>query len=118
MGSAFEDGLTETSYRRVRSVLLDLANLLANLEVDLFCRQGTSDKLRAQVSRIDDFMKIQRSVDSGTVMGLTPWANQPTHPLASPGLHAHHQLELSQDSPQIHFPPSLFESWNWAFDFN
>ncbi|KAI4742249.1 hypothetical protein E4T50_07323 [Aureobasidium sp. EXF-12298] len=118
MGSAFEDGLTETSYRRVRSVLLDLANLLANLEVDLFCRQGTSDKLRAQVSRIDDFMKIQRSVDSGTVMGLTPWANQPTHPLASPGLHAHHQLELSHDSPQIHFPPSLFENWNWAFDFN
>jgi len=119
MGSVFENGLTETSYRRVRSVLLDLANLLANLEVDLFCRQGTSDKLRAQVSRIDEFMKIQRSVDaSGPVVGLTPWVHQQSHALASPGLHAHHQLELPQDSPQIHFPPELFTDWEYAFDFN
>jgi hypothetical protein len=117
MGSAFENGLTETSYRRVRSVLLDLANLLANLEVDLFCRQGTSDKLRAQVSRIDGFMKIQRSVDSGDVEGLTPWVHQPNHMLASPGLHAHHQLELHQDSPQIHFPAELFDDFSWNLDF-
>lgn len=118
MGSAFENGLTETSYRRVRSVLLDLANLLANLEVDLFCRQGTSDKLRAQVSRIDGFMKIQRSVDSGNAGGLTPWVHQPNHMLASPGLHTHHQqLELHQDSPQIHFPAELFDDFSWNLDF-
>jgi len=118
MGSVFEEGLTESSYRRVRSVLLDLANLLANLEVDLYCRAGTSDKLRAQVSRIDEFMKIQRSVDSGAVVGLTPWTHPPSHELTSPGLHAHRQLELAQDSPQIHFPPSLFEDFDWEFNFN
>jgi hypothetical protein len=120
MASAFENGLTESSYRRVRSVLLDLANLLANLEIDLYCRAGTSDKLRAQVARIDEFMKIQRSVDaSGAVVGgLTPWAHQPNHELMSPSLHAHRQLELAHDSPQIHFPPSLFEDWSWNFAFD
>ncbi|CAD0086507.1 unnamed protein product [Aureobasidium vineae] len=119
MGSAFENGLTESSYRRVRSVLLDLANLLANLEVDLYCPAGTSDKLRAQVSRIDEFMKIQRSVDANSaVAGLTPWTHQASHELASPGLHVQQQIAISEDSPQIHFPAELFENWSWAFDFN
>ncbi|KAI5204999.1 hypothetical protein E4T38_04559 [Aureobasidium subglaciale] len=118
MGSAFENGLTESSYRRVRSVLLDLANLLANLEVDLYCAAGTSDKLRAQVSRIDEFMKIQRSVDaSGTVGGLSPWARS-SNELASPSLHNPQHLAVSEDSPQIYFPAELFENWSWAFDFN
>lgn len=119
MGSAFESGLTESSYRRVRSVLLDLANLLANLEVDLYCAAGTSDKLRTQVSRIDEFMKIQRSVDAGgTTGGLTPWTHQNEHGLLSPGLSAQQQLAMSENSPQIHFPAELFENWSWAFDFN
>ncbi|KAH0072777.1 hypothetical protein KCU60_g17014, partial [Aureobasidium melanogenum] len=124
MGSAFENGLTESSYRRVRSVLLELANLLANLEVDLYCAAGTSDKLRAQVSRIDEFMKIQRSVDasgSSSASGLTPWTTHASDPeLLSPGgLHAQQQLAtMSGNSPQIHFPAELFENWSWAFDFN
>ncbi|KAK6008324.1 hypothetical protein QM012_000227 [Aureobasidium pullulans] len=119
MGSAFENGLTESSYRRVRSVLLDLANLLANLEVDLYCAAGTSDKLRTQVSRIDEFMKIQRSVDaSGTAGGLTPWTHHSENGLLSPGLHTQQHLAMSENSPQIHFPAELFENWSWAFDFN
>ncbi|KAG9885913.1 hypothetical protein KCU94_g17430, partial [Aureobasidium melanogenum] len=123
MGSAFENGLTESSYRRVRSVLLDLANLLANLEVDMYCAAGTSDKLRAQVSRIDEFMKIQRSVDvsGSSAGGLTPWTTHASNPeLLSPGgLHpAQQQLAMSENSPQIHFPAELFENWSWAFDFN
>lgn len=60
LGAAFEDGLSETTYGNIRAVLLALANLLANLEVDLFCPSGASDKLRAQVSRIDAFMNTQR----------------------------------------------------------
>jgi len=116
LGSVFEHGLTESSYRRVRSVLLDLANLLANLEVDLYCKAGTSDKLRAQVSRIDEFMRIQRSVDAGgDLTGLSSWT--PAGNDFSPSLQAQ-QLTISEDSPQIHFPAELFENWSWAFDFN
>ncbi|THX73907.1 hypothetical protein D6C79_02143 [Aureobasidium pullulans] len=120
MGSAFENGLTESSYRRVRSVLLDLANLLANLEVGLYCAAGTSDKLRTQVSRIDEFMKIQRSVDAER---LSPWATTQVHgnAFASPNVSAEQeqqQLMTSEESPQIHFPAELFENWSWAFDFN
>jgi hypothetical protein len=48
---------------------------------------------------------------------LTPWVHQPNHMLASPGLHTHHQLELHQDSPQIHFPAELFDDFSWNLDF-
>lgn len=117
LGSVFEHGLTESSYRRVRSVLLDLANLLANLEVDLYCKAGTSDKLRAQVSRIDEFMRVQRSVDAaGDLTGLSPWT--PTTQAFSPSVQAQQQLAMHEDSPHIHFPAELFENWSWAFDFN
>ena len=117
LGSVFENGLTDSSYKRVRLVLLDLANLLANLEVDLYCKAGTSDSLRAQVSRIDEFMKVQRSDNvTGVTESMSPWApNGHTLPPQHP---RRHHLAAHEDSPQIQFPPELFENWSWSFDHN
>lgn len=111
LGSAFENGLSESSYRRVRSVLLDLANLLANLELDLYCPAGTSDKLRAQVSRVDEFMSHQRLRDATSAV----WS-QNNQPPASSTLAG--DLATTEDSPPIQFPAELFEDWSWALDFN
>lgn len=124
LGSALENGLTESSYRRVRSVLLDLANLLANLEVDLYCPAGTSNKLRTQVSRIDEYMNIQRSVDATVAeaecVPAAAWTQSGTlHQFPTPNVaETQGQLVLSEESPEIHFPAELFEDWSWEFDFN
>ncbi|KAJ9479273.1 Zn(2)-C6 fungal-type domain-containing protein [Pseudozyma hubeiensis] len=108
MGSTFEEGLTESSYDRVRSVLIDLAHLLADLEVHLFAKAGTSDKLRCQVARIDAFMHVQRSMHTT-------------------GPQAEHSLDFSRAARSmdfmngdkmlpIHFPADLFDDWDWIFD--
>ena len=118
MGSAFEDGLTESSYQRVRTVLMDLANLLANLEVGLFAKAGTSDKLRGQVSRIDEFMEVQRSMDAvdkalGTVAQQGDQSPSLDHPSGSA---RSARLLDEESSPQIYFPADLFEDWPWIFE--
>lgn len=107
MGSAFEDGLTESSYQRVRSVLIDLANLLANLEVHLFAKAGTSDKLRGQVARIDQFMQVQRSMEGTVAQG-----DQSVDPS---GTATSANFTHDDQSPQINFPPDLFQDWDWTF---
>lgn len=111
LGAAFQDGMTESAYTLIRSVLLDLATLLANLEVDLLCPSGTSEKLRLQVSRIDDYMTTQR-IQLGT-------NNRDRTGNALPQSPRHQSGDISltmDDSPQYHFPPELFEDWSWAFD--
>ena len=120
LGAAFEDGMTKTKYHSVRSVLLDLAKLLADLEVHLFCPSGTSKKLYTQVSRIDQFInaepqsQLHQSVQ-GTNMRQIGLDNTE---LAQ--LHDQVSYNMSGEadaSPQYHFPPDLLEDWTWALDF-
>lgn len=108
MGSAFEEGLTESSYQRVRSVLIDLAHLLANLETHLFAKAGTSDKLRGQVARIDAFMHVQRSMERT--------GPQAEHSLDSSRAAMSIDFMNGDEMPQIHFPADLFDDWDWIFD--
>ncbi|PVH98169.1 hypothetical protein DM02DRAFT_531666 [Periconia macrospinosa] len=111
LGSAFENGLSESSYQTVRSVLLDLANLLATLEVDMYCAAGTSDKLRTQVSRIDEFMSVHRSKEADKVA----WTQGQSEQLAaSPTVNTDGGFTIDENSPQIQFPAELFEDWSWA----
>lgn len=123
LGAAFEDGLSEKSYRLIRVVLLDLADLIANLEVDLFCPPGTSDKLRTQVSRIDEYMATQRSwmmaqlhgerIDHGGRHGSATSGNMPDQQQQQNRMQT---FGASDASPQYHFPPELFEDWSWALN--
>lgn len=123
LGAAFQDGLSETSYNLIRSVLLDLANLLANLEVDLFCPSGTSEKLRTQVSRIDEYMHTQRlwlmtHFDNGQAVGTFTHAEDGTLPEVTTSARTQlSPLIAAEESPQFRFPPELFEDWSWAFNF-
>lgn len=119
LGAAFEQGMTESSYRRVRSVLLDLADLLATLEVDLYCPSETSHKLRTQVSRIDQFMSAQPV--SNSLEGYTPHNHRLStsrNNLTASQPQAINQSATTEKSPQYWFPPELFEDWSWALDLN
>lgn len=113
LGATFEDGMTESAYILIRSVLLDLANLLANLEADMFCPSGTSEKLRSQVSRIDQYM--------GTQCARENWLdyareNSLDMPSRSPLLQSQTQSTAMPDSLEYHFPPELFHDWSWAIN--
>jgi hypothetical protein len=60
LGSVFEEPLSEPDYNRVRSVMLSMAQLLANLE-GMHSSASASERLRAQVARIDEYMASQRN---------------------------------------------------------
>ncbi len=77
-------------------MLIDLAHLLANLEVHLFAKAGTSDKLRGQVARIDAFMHVQRSMER-----TGPQAEQS---LDSSRAAMSIDFINGDEMPQIHFP--------------
>ncbi|KAK4552050.1 hypothetical protein LTR86_010727 [Recurvomyces mirabilis] len=120
LGAAFEDGMTRATYHSVRSVLLDLAKLLADLEVYLFCPPGASKKLHTQVSRIDQFMNAElqlhtsRPVDVAIEGQAGPAARGPA---ISAGQALLPVPTADYSSPQYHFPPELLEDWTWALDF-
>lgn len=125
LGSAFEDGLSKTSYQMVRAVLLSLANLLANFEIDLCCPSGTADKLRSQVSRMDEYMSrqygypqpVRSSVHSDTQLGVED--RVPTNTLYEATLTSpptDQSLFYTGESPHVFFPDELFKDWSWTFD--
>ncbi|KAH7303206.1 fungal-specific transcription factor domain-containing protein [Stachybotrys elegans] len=66
LGSVFEEPLSEADYTRVRSIMLSMAQLVENLEV-INQSESASQKLRTQISRIDEYMDSQRG--DNTFMG-------------------------------------------------
>lgn len=110
LGATFAQGMTESSYHRVRSVLLELAELLVNLEQGLLFTSGTSEKLRSLVAKIDHFMANQRTT---TLPSLTMADQNGTITDAEIA-----EMDLGMgDSPEFSFPSDLFNDWPWALDF-
>jgi hypothetical protein len=126
LGSVMEGSLSEASYKRVRTLLLEMADLLHRLESGLRRSTGTSERLRAQVSRIDEYMASKRSAST-----LPPQPQPPAAPhtgivkedLVSP-LYPQPNLAPIQtpmtgmDDPiaQFQLPPELLNDWPWPFD--
>ncbi|KAK4495993.1 hypothetical protein PRZ48_013261 [Zasmidium cellare] len=116
-GAAFGSRMSTTLYHSVRSVLLDLAAFLADLEKKLCCPTDASKKLESQVVRIDRFIHEQRQALGGP-------SNPPLTLLAPGDLEnsemgtvALHEGDMDQQSLDISFPPELFEDWDWTFSF-
>ncbi|KAF2482179.1 hypothetical protein BDY17DRAFT_179213 [Neohortaea acidophila] len=112
-GAAFGSGMSAALYHSVRAVLLDLTAFLADLEKKLCFPTDASKKVESQVVRIDRFIHEQRQLLNEPskrplrVDGNDAYSNS----LALPGMNLEHQ------SPEINFPPELFEDWDWAFTF-
>jgi hypothetical protein len=75
LGSVFEEPLTEADSDCVRSVMLAMAQLLSNLE-GIHSSASPSERLRAQVARIDEYMALQRNATSGQQQDLLPPVQQ------------------------------------------
>ncbi|QDS74060.1 hypothetical protein FKW77_009334 [Venturia effusa] len=111
LGSTFEGGLPESSYRKIRSVLLSMIKLLADLEVGLSCTAGASTRIQALVDRIDGFIS-SRQQDMYTSQSHHDNSADPcpARPSATPPY-------LTGGSPLFLLPTELLDDWSWAFDF-
>ena len=85
LASVMEGLLCEESYRRVRSLLVSMADLLEGLESGLQPTAGASRDLRKQIDKIDSYMEARRRL---------------MHSLSQPEQHPNSHVEQQQ-----HFVP-------------
>ena len=127
LGSVFEEPMSELEYLQVRSILLAMAQLLANLDIGLQSTAGASERLRLHVARIDDYMAVRR-VSFNRALPQTQSSlsirNGTNH--ISPDLDT---VKLELQSPnkpngsvddamsQFQLPADILEEWPWVFDF-
>ncbi|KAF2141328.1 uncharacterized protein K452DRAFT_298714 [Aplosporella prunicola CBS 121167] len=145
LGSVMESPLSEASYLKLRDMLLSMADLLENLESGLYRTQGTGRGLRAQVDRIDEYMRLQRNAVvtpsfQNTIADLTASVQQHHHqhqhhhhhhqqqnvtpfmtaaaaaaPAAPNGLHSA-PAPVPPEAYHFQLPPEILEDWPWPID--
>ncbi|KAK1844165.1 C6 transcription factor [Colletotrichum chrysophilum] len=120
LGSVMEGPLSESSYQRVRSLLLSMADLLEGLESFLQQRAGAGQKLRQQVDTIDDYM-LSRQYTAGRTSGqrnnsaadgfteaMPADTNTETTIIGLP--------DSSEMSPLFQIPDDLLSDWDWSLN--
>ncbi|KAF2092973.1 hypothetical protein NA57DRAFT_69364 [Rhizodiscina lignyota] len=113
LGSVFEKGLPESAYQRIRSVLLAMVDLLADLEVGLYWTANASSRIQELVLRIDDYISKERQQMylSDARSDAVARSNQRDSAVDA-------ATEQEAASPLFQFPSELLDDWSWAFDFN
>lgn len=137
LGSVFEDRLSERDYLRVRTVLNSMIDILARLEEGLFFPAGASERLKTNVTKIDEYMQNCRRAcasnddnNNSAYMHADIIHSNTTIPdnINAQSLNqiVQRQVEPSAletftgspgDYPQFQLPPDLLEDWRWTFDF-
>jgi hypothetical protein len=108
---------------------LEMADLLHRLESGLRRSTGTSERLKAQVNRIDEYMSTKRYTTTLSAPPRPPVIPNPENvqgELVSPVYHqglAPIQAEAplaGLEDPIAHFqlPPELLDDWPWPFDMS
>ncbi|PHH72539.1 hypothetical protein CDD82_5919 [Ophiocordyceps australis] len=131
LGSVLEEPLSQQDYGQVRSLLLSMAQLLESLEA-IRHSASASEKLRLQVSRIDEYMATQRHVapsidihNSGSAF-MSPETTSAAAAATSASMSLQ-QPQQPQQPPQIEtdmedgwsfqVPAELLGGLSWTFDF-
>ena len=106
LGSVINTPLTETSYSKVRGLLLSMAALLDSLESVLHESAGAGRSLLEQVGRIDQFMASERQDnDARFTQVVEGTADNWTDGLGN------------EFSPQYQLPEDILLDWTWPLDF-
>ncbi|KAJ8128325.1 hypothetical protein O1611_g5308 [Lasiodiplodia mahajangana] len=115
LGAVLEEPLREDEYNQVRTVMLSMAQLLDNLE-SIHHGARVSEKLRTQVSRIDEYMNTQRQIASlqqDTIeSNCTPMPNPNRHE----SVHNGHITHSINEDWSFTIPSDLLSDLNWNFD--
>ncbi|KAI3336174.1 hypothetical protein F4824DRAFT_462454 [Ustulina deusta] len=115
LGAVIEGPLGEDEYSQVRTVMLSMRQLLDNIEL---IQHGArvSEKLRAQVSRIDEYMNRQRQMAS--LQQDTVESNR--SPMSNPNRHGSvHNGQINHDMSEnwsFMIPSDLLSDFNWNFN--
>ncbi|OOQ82252.1 C6 transcription factor [Penicillium brasilianum] len=126
LGSVMEGSLSYTSYQRVRTLLLELADLLHRLETGLHRSAGASQRLRSQVDRIDGYMRTSQlanfSVPPAPPNGASS-VQVNTKPEAMVQQTVYSQSDptpvgagVGEDLMEFQLPPELLTNWPWPLD--
>lgn len=134
LGSIFEEPLCEAEYLQLRSVLLAMAQLLAKLDFTVNSTAGASERVRALVARIDDYMvshknQLQRQKKHQLrlpppIMTTAQDVARGAFPPILPPNGNDASLQSSDISPMqgvslspFQIPQELLEDWPWTFNF-
>jgi len=115
---AYLKALSSPLLHHLAGVLLAMADLLANLEMGLYCTAGASERLRSIVSRINSYMQEQRQLAISSHMPNALESTNTTENCATVD-----QVTTSSTNgfepyyPQFQLPPELLQDWPWALDF-
>jgi hypothetical protein len=113
LGSIFENGLPESAYQQIRTVLLSLVRLLADLEVGLYCTAGASSRIRTLVERIDECIRTQQQLAVTAAQTGEAYSAESQYAAAATATSTY----VDGSSPLFLLPPEILEDWSWAFDF-
>ncbi|KAJ5164375.1 uncharacterized protein N7500_006205 [Penicillium coprophilum] len=129
LGSVMEGSLSEASYQRVRTLLLEMADLLSRLETGLQRAAGASQRLRSQVDRIDGYMRTSRLLNltaphlraHHTTIPLDTKREVPIPPTtyiprSGPVPAVGPSTAISEQMMQFQLPPELLSDWPWPLD--
>ncbi|KAF3397767.1 hypothetical protein F1880_006509 [Penicillium rolfsii] len=122
LGSVIEGNLSEVSYARARTLMLEMADLLQRLETGLHRASGTGERLRSQVDRIDSYMSTSLLLDQTStsiatqVLDTNPEIVVPSaYEHDTPAAGASPGVGLEQMS-QFQLPPEILSDWPWPVD--
>lgn len=112
LGSVMGAPLSESSYQRVRTLLLSMADLLESLESSLHQRAGAGRRLREQVERIEEYMNSRRQMMVGQQAAAMPAGGiEDVMPASAEGAGA----GINGVSPLFQIPDELLQHWDWSF---
>ena len=114
LGSVMEGPLSESSCRRVRELLLSMADLLESLEAFLCRGAGAGQRLRGLVARLEEYMENredQRFVQ--VIQGGTESAGPAFQDAALEN--GWGEPAIPDFSPQFQLPDELLRDWTWPF---
>ncbi|PQE04749.1 Transcription factor protein [Rutstroemia sp. NJR-2017a BBW] len=114
LGSVFEHGLPESAYQQIRTVLLSLVRLLADLEVGLYCTAGASSRIRTLVERIDECIRNQQQLAVTAAQTGEAYSAESRYAAAAATVPSSY---VDGSSPLFLLPPEILDDWSWAFDF-
>ncbi|KAJ5647652.1 hypothetical protein N7490_004024 [Penicillium lividum] len=122
LGSVMEGNLSEKSYTRARTLLLEMADLLQRLETGLHRASGAGERLRSQVDRIDGYMRTSLLLGPTSPSNVTQaidahskLAAPSAHVQGTPAVGAEPSAGLDQIS-LFQLPPELLSDWPWPLD--
>lgn len=123
LGTVLGEPLSQNDYAYVRSTLLLMAQLLANLD-GVKSGTGAADRLRTQVLKIDDFMTAQRGMRfTNDIQQLSSTPSQTDNVLSGGPLDAISPYNVTSNggnglglSP-FQLPPDVVGDLTWLYDF-